>query len=121
MKNYQIGIIFTTIGSVYLIISFLLIPFVLKPVAEGWGPFPVLILSFWIFVLQSLVLTILGIFNIITNKIIMKNLLKISRIFGYISFFGIFVFMIPYAFLILIPSSLFMMILGIIKDEDFLD
>ncbi|KKK93964.1 hypothetical protein LCGC14_2687590 [marine sediment metagenome] len=113
-----------TRGLIFLgiLIFFLLIPFVLKPVAEGWGPFPVLILSFWIFVLQSLVLTIFGIFNISSNKVSNKNLLKYLRLFGYISFItGIALFMLIYISLVLIISGIFMIYIGIKKAEDFLD
>ena len=118
MKNYQIGIFFTAVGVVYSIISSLLIPEVIRV----GGMTEIFVGPLSILLLLGVVLTIFGIFNIITNKITLKNLLKSIRIFGYISFLlGISIFMIYYVPLIVIPSALFMIIFGIIKDEDFLD
>ena len=83
MKNYQIGIIFTTIGIIYLITIFLTIPIA----GRIWGAWADIALSsMWIIIFLGGVLTIFGIFNIITNKITNKILLKYLRVFGYISF-----------------------------------
>ena len=119
MKNYKIGMGLTVAGIVYLTISFLTIP-----IADRiWGAWADIALSsIWIIVFLGGVLTIFGIFNIITNKITDKNLLKYLRVFGYISFItGIALFMLNYISVVLVISGIFMIYIGIKKDEDFLD
>ena len=120
MKNYKIGIGLTAVGIVYLTIIFLTIP-----IADRiWFSFADIALSLmWILVFLGGVLTIFGIFNIITNKITNKKLLKYLRVFGYISFItGIALpFFLNYISLVLIISGIFMIYIGIKEDEDFLD
>ena len=119
MKNYKIGIGLTAVGIVYLTIIFLTIPIA----DRKWGGWADTALSLmWILVFLGGALTIFGIFNIITNKITNKKLLKYLRGFGYISFItGIALFMLEYISLVLIISGIFMIYIGIKKDEDFLD
>ena len=119
MKNYKIGIGLTAVGIVYLTTIFLTIPIADKI----WFSFADIALSMmWIIVFLGGVLTIFGIFNIITNKISNKKLLKYLRVFGYISFItGIALFMLNYIILVLLIPGIFMIYIGIKKDEDFLD
>ncbi len=119
MKNYKIGIGLTAAGIVYLTIIFLTIPLVDR-IFGAWADIALKLM--WILVFLGSVITIFGIFNISSNKVSNKNLLKYLRLFGYISFItGIALFMLIYISLVLIISGIFMIYIGIKKAEDFLD